>query len=701
MYDFWGDTKNKFPNTDWIKEVSRLGTTQKYNLSVSGGTDKITYFLSGEYYNLQSPMQNTGVKRYSARANVVSKQSRYVWFGMNINFAYNNLSGPQANNMYANPWRVATQLPPTIAVKNGDGSWNVSFTEMSGYNPAMILSKAMYDDVTHHTALTPWVQVNIIKGLTLKSTFGYDARILDEVRWYPPGVAAGKNNNGIYYKWYTTRKRTTSSTVLSYNTSISNHNIGAMVAWEAEKQATNYVGGSMSQYQTPYTPSINAGTLASGFSGNTTDEGLLSLIGKLDYNYGERYFITGTYRRDGSSRLAPGHRWGGFYSVSGAWRFSNESFIKGSSWLTEGKLRASYGTSGTRPSSLYGYAGGYAFGSDYYGISGANIDNVENYNLSWEKNRIFDVGLDLTLFKGRLTLEADFYSRVSDGLLIDQELSRTTGFSTATVNMGKLGNKGVEIALGGYIVENKNFQWNMKINATYLQNTLLEYPNDDVGTYTITRAGLPLHTWYLPEWAGVDSKTGEPQWYKVDDKTGEKSIVKNYADATRQTLGNYNPKWTGGLNTSWAFYGVEISALFGFGAGFKVFDYAGPTSWDDDGNSATINHERKMLDYWTPNNTSASRPLLLQSVKNGSNYSSRYLYNGDYLKLKNLKVSYNIPSKACQAIRARGINIYLQAENLFVLNELGFDPEVTTAGGRYAYTWPTQRTYIIGLNLNF
>ena len=458
----------------------------------------------------------------------------------------------------------------------------------------------------------------------------------------------------------------------------------------------------MTQYQTPYTPSINAGTLNTAFGGNHTDEGMLSLISKFDYNFAEKYFLSASYRRDGSSRFAPGHRWGGFYSVSGAWRFTREEFMKDvTGWLTEGKLRASYGTSGTRPGGLYDYSGGYSFGSDYYNISGANIDNVENYNLSWEKNRIFDIGLDLSFWNGRVTLEADWYDRKSDSLLIDQELSRTTGFSTATVNLGKLGNKGFEVALGGYIVETKNFSWDAKLNLTYLQNKLLEYPADDVGTYTITREGEPLHTWYLPEWAGVDPNTGEPQWYKVDDQTGEKTIVKNYADATRQILGNYNPKWSGGLSTTITFYNFELSALAGFGWGFKVFDYAGPVSWDDDGNSATITHERRMLDYWTPNNTSGTRPLLLQSVKNGSNYSSRYIYDGDYLKLKNLKLAYNVPMKACQAINARGLTVYVQAENLFLLNALNFDPEVTTAGGRYAYTWAPQRTYILGLNITF
>lgn len=702
VYDFWGDTKDKFCDSNWLEGVSRLGTTQKYNLSLSGGTDKITYFVSGEYYDLKSPMQNTGLQRISGRTNIVSKQSKLFWFGANMNFSHNTLVGPQSGNMYANPWRVAVQLPPTIPIKNSDGSWNVDFTEMSGYNAPMILAKAAYDDEIHHVTVKPWAQLNLAPGLTLKETFSYDARIVNEIRWYPPGVAAGKNNNGIYYEWNTTRSRTSSSTVLNYTKSFGLHNLGAMVAWEAENQKTNYMGGSITQYQTPYTPSINAGTLITAFNGNHTDEGMLSLISKVDYNFAEKYFLSASYRRDGSSRFAEGHRWGGFYSVSGAWRFTRENFMQGvTSWLTEGKLRASYGTSGTRPSGLYDYSGGYSFGSDYNNISGAIIDNVENYNLSWEKNAILDIGLDLTFFNGRITLEADWYDRKSDMLLIDQELSRTTGFSTATVNLGKLGNKGFELALGGYLVEAKNFQWNMKLNLAYLQNKLLEYPNDDVGTYTITRVGEALHTWYLPEWAGIDQATGEPQWYKIDDETGEKTIVKNYAQATRQTFGNYNPKWSGGLSTSINFFNFELSALLGFGLGFNVYDYAGPTSWDDDGYSATITHERRMLDYWTPNNTSGTRPLLLQSVKNGSNHSSRYIYKGDYAKLKNIKLAYKLPAAFCHNLKMRGIDIYVQGENVLLWNALGFDPEVTTAGGRYAYTWPSQRTYIIGLNLNF
>ena len=698
IYDYWGGDKDKFADNNWYDVITRLGTTQKYNLSLSGGTDKLTYFVSGEYYNVQSTMQNSGMERYSTRANITSKQNKRFWFGTNMNFSYQTLAGPQSNNMYANPWRVAAQLPTVIPAKNSDGSWNVGFSEMSGYNPGQILEKAVFDDVIEHATVSPWAQLNLAPGLTLKETFAYDVRILDEIRWYQQGVAAGKNNNGIYNEWYTSRDRTTSSTVLNYTKGFGQHNLNALVAWEAENQTTSWMGGSMTQYQTPYTPAISAGTLISSFKGNHYSEGMLSLISKVDYNYAEKYFLSGSYRRDGSSRFAKGHRWGGFYSVSGAWRFTQEEFMKGCSWLTEGKLRASYGTSGTRPSGLFDYSSGYDFGANYYGVSGATINNVQNENLCWEKNQIFDIGLDLTFLNGRITLETDFYDRKSDDLLIDQELSRTTGYSTATVNLGKLGNKGFEMTLGGYLVERKNFQWEMKFNAAYLQNKLLEYPADDVGTYTITRVGEALHTWYMPEWAGIDKTTGEPMWYKVDDETGEKTAVKNYADATRVVLGNYNPKWTGGLSTTLTFYNFELSALAGFSAGFKVYDYAGPTNWSDDGYSSTYIHERKLLDSWTPDNTSSDNPLLLQGIKNGSNHSSRYLHNGNTLRLKNLKLAYNIPTKVCQSIGAKGINVYVQGENLFLWNELGFDPEVSTSGGRYHYTWATQRTYIFGLN---
>jgi len=705
-YDFWGDGYDKYPDTDWMDEVSRLAITDKADLSASGGQDGLTYYASGEYFNEKSRIKNASLKRYGGRLNVSSKpEGKRIWFGVNLNLSYTDQSSPQTGLWYANPIRAANQIPPVVPVRNEDGSFNRSFpyNVLSNYNPVEIMANADFANTLHREMGTGWVQYNINKDLYFKSILGYDRQVRHEVRWYPPGIAFGRAANGVKYENDNMRRRITSSNTLQYSKTFNEvHNISALIGGEAEQTYTRTIETSAKEYQTEYTPVLSAASVIRYLNGNHYSFALLSAIGKLEYNYKDKYYAALSYRKDGASHFAKQSRWGDFYSVSGSWRISNESFLNNLSWLDDAKIRASYGINGTLPSTVFAYIGNYAFGNDYNDQSGAAVRNVENPNLSWEKSHNYNVGAEAKVLKGRIFASLEYFNRLSDDLLLDKELSRVSGYTDATVNLGAMRNKGFELTINARPFHSRDFAWDVNLNLSTLTNTIEKLPTDNVVSRQIDREGYTEQSWYLPEWAGVDKETGKPMWYHIDEETGEKTRTNDIDEATRQIFGNRYPHYKGGLNSSLVYKGLELSFSFSFGWDFNVFDYAGARYLQDDGDYRSRTKGKTMIDNWTPNNTNSDNPLIIAGRDNGSYYSTRYLYKGDYLKMKSIRLSYNLPSLVTDFIGIKGARAFIQGKNLFIATHMpDFDPEVLISGKRYIYTYPTQRTITAGINLDF
>jgi len=705
LYDFWGEGYDAYPNTDWKKEVSQPGVTDKINFSASGGDNRLTYFASGEYYDIKSPIKGANLRRYSGRSNLTTKVNDLVWFGINLNLSYTDQSGPQTGAMYANPIRTAAYLPPVIPVYNSDGTFNASFpyNVLSSYNPVAIIEAADFETITYRQLSNAWAQLNFSKELFFKTTFGYDVRQTDEGRWYPPGIASGKATNGGKFEYFSTRRRITSSNILNYSKVLNDrHNINLLGGYEIEHTRTKYFGGEATNYQTPFTPELNAGSVIQALSGSRTDDALMSFFGKAEYNFDHRLYSAISYRRDGSSRFSKDSRWGDFYSISAAWRLSKERFLEGVKWLSDAKIRVSYGINGTLPNGLYDYIGNYMFGQDYNGISGAAVTNVENLNLSWERSKNTNVGIDIGIWSGRIYLTAEYFNRFSDGLLLDRELSRVSGYTTATVNLGSMRNRGFEFSLNARPVEVRNFYWDLVLNFSTLQNTIENLPTDNVEAQQIDRQGFTQQSWYLPEYAGIDKATGEPMWYHVDEVSGERTLTKSIDDATRQIFGNSMPHYYGNFNSLLNYRNLELSFLVSYAFDFNVLDYDGALNTQDDGYSRQRNKERIQLDNWRPDNLNSANPILMAGLRNGSNYSTRYIYKGDYVKLKNLRLGYTVDDKFSGKLGMESIKVYIQAENLFVKTYMpNFDPEIADNGKRYLYDYPPSRMMTFGLNLRF
>ena len=363
---------------------------------------------------------------------------------------------------------------------------------------------------------------------------------------------------------------------------------------------------------------------------------------------------------------------------------------------------ASYGVNGTIPDVLYAYQPTYDLGHDYYNLSGARETSVANEYLSWEQSRSLNVGLELKFLKGRIFASAEYYKRFVDGLLFDREISRTTGFTSALVNMGAMENKGFEFTLDVIPVKARDFKWNLLINLSKNNNTITELENDIIGPTNIDRVGYPEGSLYLAEWAGVDTETGSPLWYHIDENTGEKVLTDDYSMATKQIIGPREPVYYGGLNSSLSYKNFSLDMLFSYGWGFYALDYCASRYTQTDGGQSYLNSETSQLDSWTPTNTDAANPIRINGITNGSQFSTRHAYDGDYFKMKNIKLSYNLPPGLLSKLSVSKCMIFIQCENIFVLTDMpNFDPEIRVNSYRYVYDFPSPRTYTGGISLNF
>jgi TonB-linked SusC/RagA family outer membrane protein len=701
--DFWGDGYDQIPDTDWYDLVSRRGGTRKINLSASGGQNGLTFFISGEYFNQLGTIIGSDMSRYSGRVNVSAKTNKILWAGANIAMSYYDQNGPLNGNLYANPLRAAANIPP-VAPAYVDGAYNLDLPGdiLNNYNPLAIMDLNIYNNYSYRNLANAWLQLNITEGLFLKSTFGYDNRPHTDIRWENGIIGTGAGYDGRFQQIQTTRRTLTSSTILNYSGTFGEkHNVTALAGWEVSNTNTSYLGGVSTVYASNFTPVLSAGTIPTEAIGRYNNDDMASALSRLTYNYDNRYYIEASYRADASSRFGPKSRWGNFYSVSGSWRFGQEAFMD-FDWFADGKLRGSYGINGTIPDVLYAYLPTYDLGHDYYNLSGARELNVANEYLSWEQSKNYNLGIELRFFKGRIFASAEYYKRFVDGLLFDREISRTTGFTSALVNMGSMENQGVEYTLDVYPVRSDQVTWNILLNLSKNVNMITELENEIIGPTNIDKVGYPEGSLYLPEWAGVDPETGAPQWYHVDETTGEQTVTADYSAATWRIIGAREPVYYAGLSSGFSYKGISLDVLFSAGWDFYALDYCASRYTQTDGGQSYLNAEVSQLDSWTPVNTGATQPIRINGITNGSQFSTRYAYVGDYLKMKNIKLSYEIPAKYLNRIMINSCRLFVQGENIFVRTDMpNFDPEIRVNSYRYVYDFPSPRTYTAGISLNF
>jgi TonB-linked SusC/RagA family outer membrane protein len=758
------------PNTDWQNQIFRRGWTQSYALSASGGTDKVTFNVTGSYYKQTGIIKGTDFNRYNLRASMDAQLSKKLKFNFNVapSYAINDqtatgggLNNALINGIGVNPSGVggtvisALLQPPIIPVRQPNGDYSNATALLSGagqtfsgnpYNPVAVLDLYKDRTTTGRMLANTGLEYQIIKGLRFKSTFGFEA-IINNRNWFVPSTLQSDNaptaniNNPLLSN---VRARVTQGTnynyvsenTLNYNTRFGkNHSLTLLAGYSFQKNT--YTESSQSGQSGTTTNSIvqnpNDAGIILGTYANTANA-LISTFGRADYNYKDKYILSGSLRSDGSSRFGLNKQYATFPAVSAAWRVGEESFMKNVPAISELKLRGSYGVSGNNNigdynSQSYATQVNYVFGtgnaSPVFGFSPSSLANTD---LTWETNKQTDIAIEIGLLSDRIYFSADAYHRVTSNLLLSRGVPAIYGFATSIfTNIGSVENNGLEFSIKTVNLKNK-FKWSTDANISFNQNKVISLTDDGsfVGYdaafgYTNSIRVVPgeaMSSFYgykqigvykdaadvaaSAKWASGGSVPGDVKYADIngDGKIDASDIV---------NIGSPLPKFTYGITNRFDYKSFSLSFLFQGVYGNKVLNSSDRYT---DYYNGSFNVRTNALNRWRSATDQGDGMTPRAAVTNPSSttvVSTRNIFDGSYLRLRNINLGYSLTGRALKALNISSARIFISAENVATFTKyFGYNPEVNVWAAspqpRFGVdqgTYPLPRTFSLGLNIGF
>lgn len=697
-------------NTNWFDIVTRRGQQQQYNLSASGGEGKTTFYLSGGYFKQEASIIGSDFKRYSFTSNFKHAASDKLNFSLNLSANNSFQNTPLNGGTFANPTGGIAFLRPTQNPYNADGTYNISRTGNMNFPSNFNLLFLLNNDQKKLTAVQVrgniMAEYAILKNLKLSSRAGIDYDNLEEYRFDNPFHGDGATNGGRGSAFYTRVFNWINTNQLNYSFTpdkAGNFKVSALLAYEAQKSKEYDLSAQSNGFPpTSQLPlSTNAATVINGKLAGT-DYSFNSIISNVSANYKSRYVLSGSFRRDGSSRFSQSHQYGNFWSVGAAWNLDQEKFFTPITFINTLKIRGSYGRTGNAGIANYAWRQTFGYGANYNSQPGGTFNTIGNSDLTWEGNGQLDIGLDGSLFKNRLNITADYYKRVSDGLLFGDPLSYTTGFANITRNIGEMQNSGFEFNVNATPVTTKDFRWDVNFNISFNKNKINKLPGgkDIIDGSFLLREGHDYRSYYARVYVGVDPATGDPLWYK--DST-HKETVTNRSLATREILSqSASPKSFGGFGTTISYKGLSIAADFIFNYGNYVSD--GWAFYLIDGVDPIEQKYALNLKRWQkPGDITDVPKYVYGSTNNSSSFSTRFLQKGDYIRMRNITVGYNMDTKLANRLHFNSLNFYVRGTNLFTKTydkNLTIDPEagVNSTSNLDVYF---SKSVTVGVNLGF
>lgn len=694
-------------NTDWMDVITQTGQYQQYNISASGGNDKTKFFLSGGYYKQDAVTRGQWFDRKTGRLSVNHKASNRLSFNGSINLASQRLSTVPAAGLGQNPVRGLYRLVPWLSPYTETGEYNPLIT----HNPEVVRNENKYETSIYQAIGNVGAQLQLTDYLSAESKLGIDLHYSDDYRYWSPLWPDGRGTNGRGSEYSTLWHNWTVSNLLKFNKQLGGLGINATVGQEAARrnlkrvstQANNFAAEDLYTLGNASEPFIAwsykaAATLASYFV-NTS------------FNYDQKYYLNLTGRRDGSSRFGSLVRWANFWSAGAAWNIEKENFMTGVSWVDRLKLRVSYGLSGSQLGEYYGAQGYLLGGANYMNLPGFIIAQIESGMLTWEENRPLDVGLEFELLRGRLSGAIDWYTRRTDKLFQDMPVPMENGVGSLNYNVGSMKNYGWEFTLNGQPVKPKTaggFAWNSSFNISTQKNKILKYQDSSKvqGVY-LRQIGGDFYQFYLRGYAGVDPQTGEALWYTNASKSATTNAF-NQAAPFKQEGMSALPRFFGGFTNTFSYKGLSLSALIYFNWGNYIYDNWGQYTQSDGSAGLAETAQMSRMTYnhhWKQPGDNAKYPKIMyrgtQSGLTGQS-STRFLYDGSYIRLREVTLSYQVPLKGPLTQVVKGAQVYVRGNNLYTYIRdpyLPYDPEVDISG-ILDQNLPISRQYAVGVNLS-
>ena len=683
-------------NTNWYDLVTHKGSQQQYNMSMTGGSEKTQFYISGGYFRQIGTTLATDFERYNGSISLTHKATDKLTISAILNGASSKQSTPTNGGTFANPVLESYFLPPWYSPYNPDGSFKYNDAEGQFPDNGGIFNPLIQANWNKNRAVQTNLRGNITgeykifensnNNVKFTSRFSGEYISISEDAYRNPFYGDGFAQGGDAFASYRRLTDYTWSNFADYR-----HDINSSLYFDLklgyEAQLTHdYImqaGGQGFPLDRQLQYLASAATPTTAFS-LPSQESTNSLFSVADVNFKNKYIISGSFRRDGSSVFGLNHRWGNFYSVGASWNVNEEDFIKNISFISLLKLRASYGENGNAIG--FGYYSSlptYAYNANYTGLPGSSPTNVGNDNLTWEKNAIANVGLDFGLFKDRLNGTIEVYNRKTSDLILFVPLSLTSGFGGQNQNVGAMTNKGIEVSLGGRPIKTKDFTWDISVNFAHNTNKVTElYAGRPITTANFTQVavGHDAQTYYLRQWKGVDPQTGQAHWYLDGSHTGDTT---KYSVAKLALNGQADPKYFGSVTNTFSYKGISVSVQFYYNFGNKIYDI-----WDRYLNSdglflGAYNQESSQLNSWKKPGDITNVPQIIFGDPSSSwNHSTRYLYDGKYIRLRDLQVSYSIPKSILGKAKISNLTLYFRGTNLVTFDtdkNLPFDPETGAA----------------------
>ncbi|RLD54909.1 MAG: hypothetical protein DRI97_10540, partial [Bacteroidetes bacterium] len=681
--------------TNWMDEVTRYGSIQEYELGVTGGTEKTSHYTSALYSNTEGVFYGVDYKKYQLRSNITHKISDKLSIGVRFNAFHSEANDVAMQSLYyVNPVFAAQMILPWTPPKNEDGTWNLDIPENANSNPR---ATADYDDqfeIQNRMTGNVFLEWEPMIGLKFKTNNAVEYTDGEGRRyWSPEADFAG---NATLQTSRTKYKQLTSSNTVSYNKYINNHDISVLGGAEIISNGNNsyYIYSPDVDPAIPY-PNTGVSDSDQGDYGESKYN-LASFFAIVDYNYASKYYFRASFRTDGSSRFGENNRWGNFYSFGASWNLHNEAFMESLGSINLLKVRASYGVNGNDRIGNYEHWGIYG-PSQYNSVGGMIPTQPANPDLTWETNTSYNIGLDFGFMK-RFSGTLEFYKRQTTDMLLDVPLSRTSGFTSLRQNIGILDNQGVEAILNIDILTG-TVHWDFGFNIAANRSKIVDLGDEDqiIASSIIYKVGEPLYSYYLYQYAGVNPVNGLALW-KNDD--GE--ISENFSDATKKIMGSPEPQFIGGFNTNVGWEGISLSASFEFKTGNQVLLKENRYS-NSDGYSWGNNQAYTNLDYWKePGDIARNpKPIANNTTNSSTFHNPRWMMDGDFLRIKNITLSYTLPADWTRKAKIESLRIYGSAVNLWTFHGVDFwDPERGIDGMGYGI-YPISKSFVIGLDLMF
>ena len=729
---------------NWLDESYRNSFRQEYNVSVSGNSGAMSMFASFGYLSNQGIIHGSDMRRYTARFRMDYQAREWLKVGANLsysNFDWNNgnsSEGDSANT--GNVFAVASNMAPIYPLYVRDADGHILYDERGmkrydygdtygyqnggGYtrpnatkaNPVSDMQLNINNFEGNAFNVTGFAEATFLKDF--KFTFNTGVN-LDETRTtvlYNKYYGQFASNGGVVEKGHSRLLDLNLQQLLSWDKTIGVHHMGVLVGHEWQKNMSNGVGASKSQLSSGDKDELNSAVIDNKTS--YSSESFYNVEGfflRAQYDFSEKIFASASYRVDASSNFSPKHRWGHFWSLGAGWLIDRESWFN-APWVDMLKLKASVGSQGNDGIGSNRYLNTWGI-RNYQGLVGASPESLGNESITWETNTNLNIGTDFEFFRGKLSGSVEYFYRLTSDMLYFFSYPMSTGYSGLYDNVGDMSNTGIEVALSGNIMRRKDFSWDAYLNFTHYVNKIVSIPEKNrtsvveghagfVSGASYVGEGLPINTFYLKKYAGVDPETGLSQWY-VDKTDASGNTVQektsNYTAASYYLCGNPIPDLYGGFGTSVSYRGFDLSVAFTYQIGGVAYDsgYATFMASPIETNIGS-NYHKDLLNAWTPDNTGSQVPRFQYGDVYTAASSDRFLTNASYLNFQNAQLGYTLPRHITEKIRLAKMRVYATCDNIWYMScRKGFDPRFSMSGtSNYAVNSPV-RTVSGGISLTF